>query len=390
MFKCKIWLAGASTFWWVASAAGAQGRIHLTVVHDSRDVSAPNSVAVTLLNSTDHDIFIYGYNSAFEMPEGRTTSNWFDVSDAFGHSVQYKGRFVYSGPPQPSAFLRIGPGTSLYSKVDLAREYELPVGGAVNVSTDVAVYERIPQITRDGESESLPHTSVKSNVVTFAVVQVANIAKIPSSAIQCTSAQTEATGRAISAAQHIAEAGTNFLAGLYYIDEVDEEDPLPPRVHMTPNRRYQDWFGTWDDGAPQYPDLGYLDTDNARIDQTIFATHVRLLSGVATVCDQCVGYHPSARAWAEGKLVHLCPVNFGDPITGGITSQAGTIVHEVSHQNDDMAKGTVDVKDVSSRAEAHALPRHTAASSAANYEYFITNTPLGRRTRLRVESSPSR
>ena len=147
---------------------------------------------------------------------------------------------------------------------------------------------------------------------------------------------------------------------------------------MKPHPRYQNWFGTWDDDAPQAPDPASSATDNDRVDRTILATYVRLQGSVSTVCDACVGYHPSSRAWAEGKLIHLCPVNFTDPITGGITSQAGTIAHEVSHQNDDIASGTVDLDGIRSRAKAHALPRPSAVTSAANYEYFIMDTPLGR------------
>jgi hypothetical protein len=147
---------------------------------------------------------------------------------------------------------------------------------------------------------------------------------------------------------------------------------------MKPHRRYQNWFGVWDDDAPQHPDPEAMKTDNIRVDTTVVATYVRLLSGASTVCDRCVGYDPSSRAWAEGTLIHLCPVNFSDPITGGISSQAGTIAHETSHQSDGLAPGTVDVPGVRNRAEAHALPRSTAVTSGANYEYFITDTLLGR------------
>jgi hypothetical protein len=340
---------------------------------------------MTLSNGTYHDVFLLDYNSAFAKPDGRMTSAWFDIKDAFGRPVTYKGRYVVSGAPPPSAFTRISPGSRLDGTVDLAREYELPPAGSISVTTGVALYDRVPGIDANGEMESVPHESIDSNVLSFAVVHVAAKTSNVSSIIQCTPAQQDATLRAVVAAQSITEEAVNFLGSLYYTDPVDPENPVPPRVHMKPHRRYQNWFGVWDEAAPQPPDPGAFDTDNSRVDQTVVATYARLLSGATTVCDQCVGYHPSARAWVEGRLIHLCPVNFGDPIAGGITSQAGTIAHEVSHQNDDMAKGTVDVKDVTSRSEAHALPRATAVTSAANYEYFIADTPLGRNA-LRVRA----
>jgi hypothetical protein len=62
-------------------------------------------------------------------------------------------------------------------------------------------------------------------------------------------------------------------------------------------------------------------------------------------------------------------------VAGGITSQAGTIVHEVTHQAD----GTADLDGVTDRASAHKLSRYNAARSGANYEYFIMNVPLGKK-----------
>ena len=90
-------------------------------------------------------------------------------------------------------------------------------------------------------------------------------------------------------------------------------------------------------------------------------------------------YSPPTRAWNEGVLIHLCPVNFLDPVAGGITSQAGTIVHEVTHQAAGTAAGTADLDGVTDRASAHKLSRYNAARSGANYEYFIMNVPLGKK-----------
>ncbi|HVI54157.1 MAG TPA: M35 family metallo-endopeptidase [Luteibacter sp.] len=370
--------AFTAAIWFFVTAAYAGNEVSLSLAHDGRDASAANSVALTLSNGTEHDIFIYGYNSVFAQPDGRTTSNWLSVTDAFGHEVAYKGRYVVMGAPPPSLFIRIRSGEHLDVKVDLSREYDLPPAGSVTVKTSVAIYERIPAILPNGESESIAHESVESNTATFVVARAGARIAATTSTIQCTAEQQDATSRAIAGAKSISEAAMNFLGSLYYVDPIDPENPSPPRVHMKPHRRYLNWFGSWDEGAPQAPEPGYEATDNTRVDETIVATYVRLQSGAMTACDQCKGYHPAARAWAEGKLIHLCPVNFTDPITGGITSQAGTIAHEISHQGDSMAKAAVDIDGVRDRASAHALPRSSAVRSAANYEYFITNAPLGR------------
>lgn len=121
-----------------------------------------------------------------------------------------------------------------------------------------------------------------------------------------------------------------------------------------------------------------LMTDNARVDQVVAAVAERMSVGFPTVCDRCPGSHPEARAWTEDNgVVHLCPRNFSDPISGGITSQAGTLVHEASHLGDARARPTIDQPGVVNRATSHALDRHRAADSGANYEYYVVNVPLG-------------
>ncbi|MGN6092408.1 MAG: hypothetical protein ACTHOL_08660 [Luteibacter jiangsuensis] len=358
-------------------AAATESAARLHVAHDGANSSAPNTVTVSLSNPSDHDVFVYAYQTAFAKPDGRMTGDWFDVEDEFGNSIRYKGRFVVSGAPTPSAFTRIPPGSSVTTAIDLSREYQLPETGRVFVSTKVALYENIPSILANGEVEDVPHKLITSDSTSFFVAPSANQPSKASSVTACTPEQKDATQRAIASAQSATEEATRFLSGLYYGEAPTPENPFPP-FHMTPHHRYQNWFGVWDDAAPQYPPES-LPTDNYRVDLTVNAAYIRLFLGrTETVCDQCGGYDPSTRAWAEGILIHLCPANFSDPITGGIISQAGTIAHEVSHQNDEIASGTVDLPGVTNRASAHALPRPSAVTSAANYEYFITNTPLGR------------
>jgi len=360
------------------SAFGAEPTARLFVSYDGANPSAPNTVSVSLSNPSDRDVFVYTYQTAFAKPDGRTTGNWFAVEDAFGNEVPYKGRFVVSGTPTPSEYTRIRPGSSVTATIDLSREYELPNAGEVHVSTQVALYEKIPPTLASGEVENIPYELITSNSISFFVAPSTNRPLETSSVITCTPNQEDDTRRAISAAQSATEEAAHFLSSLYYADPIDPVNPVPPRVHMTPHSRYQNWFGVWDETAPQLPPES-LTTDNSRVDQTIVATYARLLGGATTACDQCNGYDPTTRAWAEGRLIHLCPANFSDPVTGGITSQAGTIAHEVSHQNDEIARGTVDLRGVTNRASAHALPRSAAVTPAANYEYFITNTPLGRK-----------
>lgn len=164
-----------AALWLFASCAYASGGVSLVLTHEGRDSSAPNTVAITLSNGTERDVFIYGYESAFAQPQGRTTSNWFRIKDSFDKDVPYKGRYVVSGAPPPSQFTRIRPGEHLDTTVDLSREYELPPAGSITVKTSVAVYDRIPTILPTGESEAVPYESIESNAATFAVVRTVGL-----------------------------------------------------------------------------------------------------------------------------------------------------------------------------------------------------------------------
>jgi hypothetical protein len=350
----------------------------ITVSRDASRASPSNTVNFSLHNVSNHDIYVVGYNSVLAKPEGRTTGNWLTITDSFGHEVNYVGRYVVNGPLDESSFLAVAPGKALEASVDLAREYDLPPAGLVNVSTTMAIFERMPTLLPDGNYEGPAAELVESNELTFPVIGgfVRDVGL--SSVLQCTPDQLSDTKKAIAAAQVASNEAVNFLGSLYFHDPIDPANPVPPRIHMRPHRRYTNWFGVWDDGAPQDPDPAAPYTDNTRVDQTVTAVYARLMFGARTTCDECKGYNPLTRAWAEGTLIHLCPSNFGDPISGGITSQAGTIAHEVSHQNDQIAQGTVDLPGVHNRNDAHQLERPKAVRSAANYEYFITDTPLGR------------
>lgn len=282
--------------------------------------------------------------------------------------------------PDAASYTRISPGETITADVDLDTEYVLPEQGTVTVSSSIAIMDRMPELDSFGEPETVPQEIVESETIEFSVRAGSSAGKVPAvnAVIQCNVEQSASTQKAITGAQAASYEAVNFLSSLYYMDPFDPEDPVVPRVHMKPHIRYQYWFHEFDDLAPQPPDPGAMDTDNAMVDQVVFATYTRLIPGARTVCDSCPGYHPGARAWNEGDVIHLCPANFLDPVLGGVTSQAGTIAHEVSHRPDGEAVPTRDFPGVENRATAHALDRYRAVRSGANYEYFIMNVPLGK------------
>jgi hypothetical protein len=362
----------------VPTAVASVPHVELAI-HHRPTAGAPNTVRLTATNFGPGDAYVMSYQTPFALPDGRMTGRWVDVRETSGKEVVYKGRWVLTRSPGPSMYRRIARGEVIEVDIDLSTEYMLPEEGVISARSSISVMDRLPGLDAMGEAESVPDEAVESNVIDFTVMKSATkLSAVQGSTIQCTPEQTSATAKAIVGAQAASHEALMFLSSLYYADPIDPENPVIPRIHMKPHLRYQYWFGAWDEWAPQPPEPGAMDTDNSMVDQIVAATYARLLFGARAVCDLCPGYDPTSRAWNEGDLIHLCPVNFLDPINGGITSQAGTIVHEVSHRPDSYALPTQDFFGVKNRATAHALERWRAVRSGANYEYFIMNVPLGR------------
>lgn len=162
----------AITLFACASPFTSAGEVSVTLGHDARGTSGPNAVNVVLSNQTAGTIYVVGYNSVLELPEGRTTGNWLHVTDAFGREVPYRGRYVVSGPLAVDSFIRVEPGASIERTVDVAGEYDLPPAGTVTVSTTIATYDADPARIAAGLPEAALARLVKSNEITFPVVNV--------------------------------------------------------------------------------------------------------------------------------------------------------------------------------------------------------------------------
>lgn len=154
----------------LALAADASADVTVRLSHEARSASAANRVDVDLENSSNRDVFVLGYHTVFEKPQGRTTGAWIHVKDAFGRNVPYIGRYVVSGAFTSESYIRVAPGDHLTGYVDLATEYELPPAGNVTVSTVVVVYHRVPGILDTGENEDVPAATIASNALTFNLV----------------------------------------------------------------------------------------------------------------------------------------------------------------------------------------------------------------------------
>jgi hypothetical protein len=84
-------------------------------------------------------------------------------------------------------------------------------------------------------------------------------------------------------------------------------------------------------------------------------------------------YPKEVRAWAESDspyTMNICDSFWDDPENGPVTSQVGTLIHELTHFNDDQAPAAVDY--AYGPHAVHQLTisnRSQAVRNADNYEY---------------------
>src|SRR6187402_2022104 len=106
MHKLAVLLAA---LWIAPIAATAMPHVELAL-HYRPVIGAPNSVRLTATNFGPGYAYVMSYQTAFALPEGRTTGKWLQIRDEAGNEVAYKGRWVLTRTPGPSSYRSIAPG----------------------------------------------------------------------------------------------------------------------------------------------------------------------------------------------------------------------------------------------------------------------------------------
>lgn len=364
--------------------AMAEGRIELSLAPHLDDAGRfAGVVSIEARNAGDQPVYFFGPQTPFRLWDDHLYGDWFDIRDESGTTIPYRGRRVNMRNPGSEAYIQLVPGESITTQFDLSVDYLLPSRGKISVGLSLVAYPALPARGVAGEYTHDRSEVFQSNRLEIEAEVISHSAQrgaFSDNVIPCSDEQLDQTREAMYWAHRSASLTQAILNLSYYYDPIDPQNPdASPRKHMRRDAKYVYWFGEWDDDAPQAPDPAAPATDNARVDEVMDAVVQRIeRDEIVTLCDLCPGSSPFSKAWAEpdGRL-HLCPSNFEDPIHGGITSQAGTLVHEVSHVGGERGRPTNDYPGVYNRATAHALERARAVHSAANYEYFSMNVPLG-------------
>lgn len=128
-------------------------------------------VTFSITNPTDENMAVVSLETPFAIADDRLANPEFEVSDASGRELPYKGRQVRFGPPEASTFLLIGPHQTLSKNVDLASDYDIRKVGAYKVTYVKTLRllrgSGVEKIKDIGPEEEIPLQAVRSNTLTI-------------------------------------------------------------------------------------------------------------------------------------------------------------------------------------------------------------------------------
>ena len=381
--KTKLTAFAGSALLLLSNAAVSAGRIEATL-SPSTSITPHSSATVVLRveNVGDEPVMIYRWNTPF-IETGRLPGPVFDVSDESGHSVRYLGRRVHVGPARLTHYVSLKAGEVLEKEVDLGKEYEFDKAGWYTVNFNLYLNiepDKISSPIADLEGY-VPNAQevVATNTVTFLVRQPINHASTVSPEAQANSCDVEQSTDIESArigAKADATRAERFVNTLLYVYEFTGSDFV---LSFHPHPRYTRWFGPHDPQEPMPEDPGWGNGNNAQVKRTIEATALRLVDGVISPTCGCSAGYEDTLAWVEDHTpysIHFCK-KFFEIDDLGWDSKRSTVYHEMTHFYDSMLDGRADQPGVMGQESAKSLAltnRSKAVRSAANFEYFVTDT----------------
>ncbi len=330
----------------MAAGAASDPSAIVTVAVDQASYAADQSVVVhvTIANPTNRPVKVLKWYTPAEDVEEPLFAVLRD-----GVPVSYVGA-VYKRPePKGEDYVTLKAGASLARDIDLAAYYDLSVTGNYAVRFDVSsanlysernvpakVADRLAsnevQVWIEGRQAVSPDAAVSPAAVTGTTTYS-----------KCTTTQQAALVNARNQASTYSTNAKAYLAA------------------GTAGLRYTTWFGVYN--ATRYSTV---------------TTHFNAITAAmdtAAVTFDC-GCKKSYYAYVyptQPYKIYLCKVFWTAPLTG-TDSQAGTLIHEMSHFN--VVAGTDDYVYGQSGAKNLAITNPTQAiDNADNHEYFAENTP---------------
>ena len=325
----------------VASAAPKDGPVvSLSITQSDFASNEDVLVTVTIFNPTRHTVKILKWFTPAEGVEEALFSVTLD-----GQKVGYLGP-VYKRPPVTGKdFISLKAGESLVETVNLGEYYDLSASGQYEIVYDVSSFSLYNE---KGNAFKFRDT-LRSEAISAKVTGRKKPPPPPpppdggTSFSSCTTDQQTTLLAARDQASTYASNSDNYL------------------LAGTIGSRYTTWFGTY-----QLTRYNTVTTNFTAISNAMDN------AGVTFDCKCKQPYYAYVYPNQPYKI-YLCKVFWQAPLAG-TDSQAGTLIHEMSHfdvvaQTDDVVYGTAGAMNLA------ITDPDAAVTNADSHEYFAENTP---------------
>ncbi|MCC2957035.1 peptidase M35 [Massilia sp. IC2-477] len=304
-------------------------------------------VRVTLLNNSAAPQFLLKWHT----PAGAIEAPLFEVLRD-GQPVRYLGIKVKRAAPGPGDYLRLEPGASLSSTVELSALYEMNVTGPYQLRYRTASSGLFAASGMRPQPGALASTPVSI----WIDGRLPRGARAPSKQAagggglefsKCSNAQQEQLVAAVDAGRSMTVDAHQYLAagagGAQY------------------GARYGSWFGAFDAGR-----AATVNSNFSAIRDAFETKPVKIDCGCNA--DYFAYVYP-----AQPYNIYVCKAFWTAPLTG-TDSRGGTLLHEMSHF--DAVAGTDDhVYGQQGAAELARSDPARAVRNADSHEYFGENSP---------------
>ena len=322
----------------VASAAKGGPVVSLSITQSDFAAEEDVLVTVTIFNPTRHTMRILKW---FTPAEGVEEALFAVTRD--GQKVRYLGP-VYKRPPITGKdYITLKAGESLVQTVNLGEYYDLSVSGVYEIAYDVSSFNLY------NEKGNVFKDNLQSDAISAKVTGRKKPPPPPDPEpgetvfSSCTEDQQAILLDARAAASNLAADSENYLlAGI--------QGP-----------RYTTWFGVYDAARYSTATTHFIAISDAMDN-----------AGITFNC-KCKQPYFAYVYPSDPYKIYVCKVFWQVSLTG-TDSQAGTLIHEMSHF--DVVAATDDyVYGQTGAMELAITNPENAVNNADNHEYFAENTP---------------
>jgi peptidyl-Lys metalloendopeptidase len=318
----------------------------------STDDNAKNGkIVVSVTNHSKQDIEVLKWNTPFEKT---LNADIFDINIGSKENI-YLGRTIKRAKPQESDYLFLEAGASERVTINMSTYYSMKKKGDYRVTFDGVFKYRLLDGTELKVNEMAKKTLPSINFSFVPKVENKNAISLKQTAKfnSCSQDETKVLKVAHDDAIKISK---------------ESMDALSNASKKTSSPRYVTWFGAADETRQKTVTEGF---------QKIYdAFENKNISFDCGTCKEDTSLYDSTYAYvypSSQYQVYLCGA-FWSSETTGTDTQAGTLVHEVSHFSvvagtDDHAYGPEDAKNLAKNSPEKAI------NNAENYDYFAENNP---------------